>query len=177
MLPHGPGLGLALGAMALDHELLSYSPDAPTQLQVRSYCVQSANTALRILPMEDGMARIPCYRELKVWQMAMDLAVLCYRSTEKFPNREHFGLAAHVRKTSVSIASNIAEGHNRSSRAAYRNHVAVALGSQAELETQIELSCRLALLDRMAATELMDRAGDVGRLLHRLLAALDTPAQ
>jgi four helix bundle protein len=119
------------------------------------------------------MARIASYRELTVWQMAMELAVGCYRAIEKFPSREQFGLAAHLRKTAVTIASNIAEGHNRASRAAYRNHVAVAVGSQAEFETQVELSHRLSLMDAGDAAGLMEGAANVGRLLHRLLAALD----
>jgi four helix bundle protein len=119
------------------------------------------------------MARIKSFRDLTVWQVAMTLAERCYRTTETFPKREHYGLAAQRRKTALSIPSNIAEGHNRSSRAAYRNHVAVALGSQAELETQIELSRRLELLEESTVAELANAAGAVGRLLHRLLAALD----
>jgi four helix bundle protein len=99
-----------------------------------------------------------------------------FRATEFFPRREHFGLAAQIRKTAISIASNIAEGHNRSSRLAYRNHVAIALGSQAELETQVELAGRLEFVSEQAANALLATIGEVGRMLHGLLSALNRDA-
>ena len=120
------------------------------------------------------MARIQSFKDLFVWQEAMHLTERCYHETEPFPRREHFGLASQLRKSAVSIASNIAEGQNRSSRAAYRNHIAIALGSQAELETQIELARRLSFINENGAGDLSDRAAHVGRLLRRLLNALDS---
>ena len=66
------------------------------------------------------MARINSFRELEVWQAAIDLALLCYRTTASFPLDERFGLTVQIRRAAVSIPANIAEGHNRKSRKAYR---------------------------------------------------------
>jgi four helix bundle protein len=118
------------------------------------------------------MPKIKCYRDLEVWQKAMKLAEICYRSTEGFPKREIYGLASQIRRAAVSIASNIAEGHSRSSQA-YLNHLSIALGSQSEVETQIELASRLSLLPNEAAKEILGLAGEIGRMLHAVIASLE----
>lgn len=119
------------------------------------------------------MVPIKSYRDLQVWQEAMELAELCYQRTSCFPARETYGLQSQTRRAAVSIASNIAEGHSRRSLGAYLNHLSIALGSQAELETQIELSCRLRYLNEPEAAEILDLAGRVGRRLHALLGSLE----
>jgi four helix bundle protein len=123
--------------------------------------------------VENMTAKIRSFRELDVWQRAMDLAVECYGATRTFPDPERFGLTAQIRRSAVSIPSNLAEGHNRGSRLAFRNHVGIALGSQAELETQIALARRLAYLRDAAAIDLQARIEQVGQLLHGLARALD----
>ena len=85
------------------------------------------------------MARINTFRELEVWNLSMEQTTCVYRLTERFPRSEQFGLTAQMRRCAVSIPANIAEGHNRRSRRAYLNHVAIALGSLAELDTLVEL--------------------------------------
>jgi len=119
------------------------------------------------------MAKIASYKELTVWQKAMALAVACYRLTAGFPVEERFGLTSQIRRAAVSIPSNIAEGHNRRSRQAFANHVGIALGSQAELETQIALAVRLEFSSEAAAAPALDLAADVGRLLHGLVRSLE----
>src|SRR5208337_3330849 len=89
--------------------------------------------------------------------------------TADFPKREIYGLASQIRRAAVSIASNIAEGHSRRSRQAYLNHLSIALGSQSEVETQIDLSCRLGFISKQAAEEILLMAGQVGRMLHALI--------
>jgi len=83
------------------------------------------------------------YRELLVWQKAIELTVLVYRLTEVFPKREVYGLAAQLRRAAVSIPSNIAEGYGRGSRKEYLQFLSIAQGSLKELETQIILAQRL----------------------------------
>jgi four helix bundle protein len=103
----------------------------------------------------------------------MELAEMCYEETAKFPARETYGLASQIRRAAVSVASNIAEGHSRRTLQAYLNHLSIALGSQSELETQIELSQRLKLLPERSAEEILQKAEQVGRMLHALMGALE----
>ena len=118
------------------------------------------------------MGTIRSYRDLDAWRMSMDLAQDCYRFTDSFPKTEAFGLAAQIRRSAVSVPSNVAEGHNRRSRPAFANFVAIAMGSQAELETQLELARRLNFGDPAEATRLLDATCDIGRILHGLWVAL-----
>jgi len=115
------------------------------------------------------------FRELEVWHAAMDLALACYRETAAFPSREWYGLASQIRRAATSIPSNIAEGHSRRSRAAYAYHLAVALGSHAEVETQIELARRLSLTnpDTTQLDALTNRTGQMLSALYRSVAPRD----
>jgi four helix bundle protein len=119
------------------------------------------------------MAKITSYKDLTAWQKAMTLAAECYRLTKAFPLEERYGLTAQIRRCAVSIASNLAEGHNRRSRQAFANHVSIALGSQAELETQLALAIRLEFSSQTAADPVMALTAEVGRLLHGLVRSLE----
>jgi four helix bundle protein len=117
--------------------------------------------------------KIQSYRDLEVWREAMKLAEVCYEATAAFPARETYGLASQIRRAAVSVASNIAEGHSRRTLQAYLNHLSIALGSQSELETQIELSRRLKLVSEALAKEILVKAEQVGRMLHALMRSLE----
>jgi four helix bundle protein len=114
---------------------------------------------------------ITSYRDLEAWQESMVLAVDCYRVTDSFPKSEQFGLTNQIRRASVSIASNIAEGHSRS-RPAYLNHLQIAAGSQAEVETQVELALRLGYIPADVAARLSQQVAVVGKLIHGLMRSL-----
>jgi four helix bundle protein len=116
---------------------------------------------------------IRTFRELQAWQAAMDLVMCVYQRLSELPPEERFGLAMQIRRAAVSIPSNIAEGHAfRTRPRAYQRHVRIALGSFAELETQLELSTRLHMLKASSIHELNDKMERVGKLLHGLLRAL-----
>lgn len=83
------------------------------------------------------------YKDLTVWQRAIELVVAVYRLTENFPSEELYGLTSQMRRSVVSIPSNIAEGRCRGTRKDYLQFLRIAYGSGAELETQIEISKRL----------------------------------
>jgi len=114
---------------------------------------------------------IQSFRDLSVWQRGMDLAELVYACTEKMPRSEAFSLTTQIRRAAVSIPSNIAEGKSIGGQG-YRRHVKIALGSEAELQTQIELTRRLKMLSNAEADDLVKRTSEVGRMLVRLLNAL-----
>ena len=118
------------------------------------------------------MALVRRYQDLEAWQQAMLLAERCYKVTASFPREELFGLTSQLRRASVSIPSNVAEGHSRRTRPAYVYHVSLALGSQAEVETQLELSRRLGFLSGEAFREIDRVVRPVGRLLYGLHRAL-----
>src|SRR5262245_23151019 len=112
------------------------------------------------------------YRDLVVWKLGMDLAENCYKATESFPKSELYGLTSQLRRAAVSIPANVAEGHGRRSTKAYRNHVSIAIGSQAEFATCIELAARFGFLspaDRNRITRISDSVGKLLYGLHRAL--------
>jgi len=114
---------------------------------------------------------IQSFRDLKVWQKGMDLAVSVYTISEQLPNSERFGLTSQIRRAVVSIPSNVAEGKAIGGQS-YPHHLKIALGSEAELQTQIELAKRLEMLDEAEAIRLLEQTSEVGRMLVGLLVSL-----
>ena len=114
---------------------------------------------------------IQSFRDLTVWQKALTLAEHVYSTSEKMPTSEAFGLKLQLRRAAVSIPSNIAEGKAISGRA-YLRHLRIALGSEAELQTQIELAARLKMLTEGDAKSLLSETSEVGRMLISLLKSL-----
>src|ERR1700691_5822003 len=88
---------------------------------------------------------ITSFRDLKAWQKAMDLSVEIYELTRGFPREEIFGLASQLRRSAVSIPSNIAEGQGRSGTREFQQFLSVARGSLCEPQTQLEIARRAGL--------------------------------
>jgi len=114
---------------------------------------------------------IQSFRDLTVWQKSLDLAVVVYKVSQKLPRSEMFGLTSQIRRAAVSIPSNVAEGKAIGGQS-YPRHVRIALGSEAELQTQIELARRLDMLAAEEAKELLRQISEVGRMLSNLLKSL-----
>ena len=114
---------------------------------------------------------IQSFRDLTVWQRGMDLAQNVYNTTEALPRTELFGLTSQLRRSAVSIPSNVAEGKAVGGRS-YVRHVRIALGSEAELQTQIELACRLKMISATDRQKLLNETSEVGRMLSALLRSL-----
>src|SRR5208337_1328967 len=112
------------------------------------------------------------FRNLVVWQKAIAFVTEVYRATQSFPNEEKFGLTSQLRRASVSIPSNIAEGQGRLTRGEFRQFLGHAKGSLAELETQLIIAERLGYLK--GPQSLIDRLAEVSRLLNGLLNSLTT---
>ena len=119
------------------------------------------------------MTQINSFRDLLVWQKAMDLAVRCYAVSRRMPKDEQGVLGYQIRKCAVSMPSNIAEGKARQSTAIYMNHLWIAHGSGAELETQLELGARVKVVSEKEATALISDAQEIGRMLKGLVASLE----
>ena len=112
------------------------------------------------------------FRNLKVWQGAMTLVEEIYRTTATFPRDERFGLTAQIRRAAVSIASNIGEGKRRKRDRVFVHHLDIALGSQAEVEVQLEIARRVGFLTVADYRRLDSLAAEVGRMLNGLIASL-----
>ena len=102
----------------------------------------------------------------------MDTAQGVYLITEQFPKSEIYGLSSQMRRAAISVPSNIAEGHARDSTKEYLRFISVAMGSLAELETQFLLSERLNYLEAAALNKLLEKTGEIGRMLRSLQLAL-----
>ncbi|KKT21359.1 MAG: S23 ribosomal protein family protein [Parcubacteria group bacterium GW2011_GWB1_43_8] len=114
---------------------------------------------------------INSYKDLIVWQRAIELVVEIYKLTDKFPKSEIYGLVSQMRRSAVSIPSNIAEGRRRGTKKDYRNFLVIAYGSGAELETQIIISKKLSfgIMDYSKADSLLD---ETMKMLNKFLSAL-----
>ncbi len=112
------------------------------------------------------------FRELEVWQVSMALARDVYQLTASFPREERYGLSSQLQRCAVSIPSNIAEGNARASTRDYARFVSMALGSSAELQTQLLLSAELGLGEDLLRNEVLETCDRVGQMLLRLHQAL-----
>ncbi len=114
------------------------------------------------------------YRDLKVWQAAMQLAEKAYRLSARFPKHETYGLASQLQRSAVSLPSNIAEGHGRNSRKEFNHFLGIALGSLAELETQLILAQHLNYLSEEEISPVLQNADEIGKMLKGLQKSLNT---
>ena len=113
------------------------------------------------------------FRDLEVWQLSMDLVELVWKHTLTMPG-QCFLLKQQLQGAAFSIPSNVAEGYRRKEgRAAYQNHVSIAMGSQGEFDTQFEIAFRIGVLDRRNCQPTVDINDRVGAMLNRLHDSLD----
>jgi len=112
------------------------------------------------------------FRDLVVWQRAMQLTVAIYRLTQKFPREEVYGLTSQIRRSAVSVPSNIAEGHGRLNKGEYRQFLGVARGSNCELQTQLEIARALEIVNPKLLEEAESLSHEVGKMLYATLESI-----
>ena len=127
--------------------------------------------AARDLLQQVSTSMMSC-RDLEVWRTSMVVAVSCYELADNLPSKEQFNLGNQIRRAAISIPANIAEGHRRSRRA-YLNHLSIALGSHAELETYLDLLERRGAPETSALVNTRTSLESVGRMLHGLVCSLE----
>jgi four helix bundle protein len=115
------------------------------------------------------------HKDLVVWQKSMDLVIAIYGLTRGFPKHETYGLASQIQRAAVSIPSNIAEGHALKQTQVYARHLAIASGSLADVETQLEIAGRLSY-NQDECQKIFVQAGEIGRMLMGLRRSLASPA-
>ncbi|MFZ5450204.1 MAG: four helix bundle protein [Thermodesulfobacteriota bacterium] len=112
------------------------------------------------------------FKDLVAWQKSMALVAEVYRASQGFPKEEIFGLTSQIRRSAVSVPSNIAEGNARTSKKEFQYFLSNARGSLAELETQLLIAHQLAYINETAKNQMLDRLWEVGRIVNGLLSSL-----
>ena len=128
---------------------------------------------MRIAYIVDIVAeKIKTYRDLQIWKKGIELVKEIYVITENFPKQELYGLVSQVRRSAVSIPSNIAEGFRRFHNKEYKQFLYVSLGSCAELETQITIAKELKYIQESTEEKLLEILDHIGRMTSNLLKKL-----
>ena len=109
---------------------------------------------------------------MKVWQFAIDLSVGCYEVTRTFPREEIYGLTSQIRRSSASVAANIAEGYGRENRGSFVQFLKIAQGSLKELETHLIIAGRVGLLDASALNRMLGQCDETGKMLGALIRSV-----
>ena len=117
------------------------------------------------------------HKDLDVWKDSILLAKKVYKFTENVPRREEFGLAAQMRKSAVSIGSNIAEGAARRGNKEFLQFLYVALGSASELDTQLEIALLVNLIPAESAADLTKDLSAISRMLQGLIRSIKAPSR
>jgi four helix bundle protein len=113
------------------------------------------------------------HKKLDAWKLSMDLVIDVYRETEEFPIREKYGLSDQIRRATVSIPSNIAEGAARQTRKEFANYLHIAQGSLSEMDTQLELAQRLGYIDEKTQRLLDIRMDRIDKTITGLIRHLN----
>jgi len=116
---------------------------------------------------------IKSYRDLEVWQKAMDLVVKCYQITKGFPKNEVYGLTSQLQRAAVSIPANIAEGRERQHSKEFIQHLSIAYSSLAELETHIQIAQRLNYISSANTKQLLEQTAEIGRMINGLRKSIE----
>ena len=120
-----------------------------------------------------GSGMIKSYRDLEVWQKAMDLVVMCYQMTKKFPKNEIYGLTSQLQRAAVSVPANIAEGRQRQHSKEFLQHLSIAYGSLAEVETHVQIAGRLNYMNEDQTDKILNKAEEIGRMLNGLRRSIE----
>jgi four helix bundle protein len=112
------------------------------------------------------------YLDLQVWQRSMELAEAVYEVSKRFPREELYGLTSQLRRSAISIPSNIAEGSGRNSVGEFKQFLAIARGSNYEVQTQLELGRRLGLADSQIVEPALNLSHQVGKMIYALMESL-----
>ena len=116
--------------------------------------------------------KIHNFKELQVWQKAMDLAVFAYQLTGFFPKEEKYGLISQIQRCAVSIPSNLAEGSGRVSDKEFQHFISIAMGSSFELETQVILAFRFKYISEVQMTAFEEMVRPVQKMCFGLYNSL-----
>jgi four helix bundle protein len=121
--------------------------------------------------------QVNSYRELKVWQLGMQLAKDVYLLTQRFPKHEVYGLSSQLQRAATSIPTNLAEGHAKDPTKDFLRHISIAQGSLAETETYLLLAESLGYLQSNCVVGILDKCAEERRMLSGLRRTLKAKLQ
>ena len=116
--------------------------------------------------------KVESYQDLRVWQVGMEIAEMCYRLSRTFPKEELYGMTSQIRRAATSIPANIAEGYGRQHRKEYIQFLHTAQGSLKELETHLLLAARVELTTQANIEPILTQCESLGKMLRNLIRAL-----
>ena len=116
---------------------------------------------------------VKSYKDLEVWQKAMDMVTMCYQTTKDFPKNEVYGLSSQLQRAAVSIPANIAEGRERKYSKEFVQHLSIAYSSLAELETHIQIAQRLNYINSTKTKQLLEKTAEIGRMINGLRKSIE----
>ena len=120
---------------------------------------------------------IKSFRDLNIWKDGIKLVKNIYEITKSFPNSEIYGLTSQIRRAAVSVPSNIAEGHTRRHTAEFKQFLFIALGSLAEVETQIVIACELGYIDKEYKESAIQNIEVLSKQIRSLISKLNPNPQ
>ncbi len=109
------------------------------------------------------------YRDLIVWQKSVNMVTLVYKVVKTFPDDEKFGLTSQIKRSSVSISSNIAEGYGRNYTKDYARFLQIARGSLFEMQTQLQIALNLDFINRKDIEDILDLSVEIEKMLNTLI--------
>ncbi len=112
------------------------------------------------------------FKELKIWNRAMDMVVEVYKTTEKFPSEEKYGITSQIRRSAVSVPSNVAEGAGKNSDKDFVRFLSIAQGSSYELQTQLILSQRLGFINKDNCDAIVNDISEIQKMNYRFQESL-----
>lgn len=112
------------------------------------------------------------FKELKIWNRAMDMVVEVYKTTEKFPPEEKYGITSQIRRSAVSVPSNVAEGAGKNSDKDFVRFLSIAQGSSYELQTQLILSQRLGFINKDNCDAIVNDISEIQKMNYRFQESL-----
>jgi four helix bundle protein len=140
---------------------------------VSDQCSVIRNMAMEVQCTVAKKSTARSFRDLVVWQRSMQLAALVYRLTGTFPKEEMYGITSQIRRSAVSVPSNIAEGQGRLSTGEFRQFLGIARGSNFELQTQLEIASTLKFGNSEQINEAEGLSHEVGKMIHAILEKTD----
>jgi four helix bundle protein len=132
-----------------------------------------SSLSVEVARIQNSESRIRSFRDLKVWQNAMNLVTQVYELSDKFPAKEQYTLTSQLRRAAISVPSNIAEGSSKRSLREYIRFLNIAHGSLAEIETQLEIAVRLNYISADVILKLVPQVSEIGRMLNGLINSLE----